>query len=113
MEKSIRCLVVASLLLGLTGCASLYAEHTEVELYSPVTGKLIGKVFSNKGYDGFTCRGNFNECGSGDFVWQAHKVTSNSVAKQVGENNKELTRSLTGLVRKVAGIPAPNPFTGR
>ena len=106
-------LLCACLLFATCSCASWYAERTEVEIYNPETGKLIGKVFSNKGYDGFTCRGNYEAHGVGSFVWQAHKVTSNSVAKQVGENNKELTRSLTGLVRKVAGIPAPNPFTGR
>ena len=62
MEKSIRSAVIIGLVFGLTGCAGMYAEHTEVELYSPVTGKIIGKVFSNKGYDGFTCKGRFDEC---------------------------------------------------
>lgn len=111
MEKSIwKAVAIVALALGMTGCANMYAEHTSVEIYNPKTGVMIGKAYSNKGYDGFVCKGHFDECGSGDFEWRAHKVTSNSVAKQVGENNKELTRSLTGLVRKVAGIPSPNPF---
>jgi len=105
-------LVVVGALLALAGCAGMYAEHTEVKLFRP-DGTPLASAYSNKGYDGFYCNAKFNKDGTGSVIWKANKVNSNTVAKEALETNRELTKSFTGVMRRLAGLPAPNPFTGR
>lgn len=88
-------------LIMLTGCgAKFFAEETSVELYRP-DGSLFGKVFSNKGYDGFECRVDVKKNGEQHFVWKANKVNSDTVAQTALEANKELSKSLAGAVNTI------------
>ena len=87
-----------------TGCgAKFFAEQTSVELYRP-NGSMFGKVFSNKGYDGFECKVDIDKNGEQHFLWKAHKVNSDTVAQTALEANKELSKALAGTISTIGAV---------
>ena len=104
-----RLLLCCYLLFATCSCgAKFYAQQTSVEFYRP-DGSVMGKVFSNKGYDEFHCKVKTNECGETELDWSAAKVNSNTVANTALESNKEMTKAFTGLVRKMTRTATPFP----
>ena len=98
----------AFLCVTLCSCASMFAEKTEVEVYNPLTGNLMGRVFSNKGYTDFRCKARLNENGTGEVEWTASKVNSDTVAQTALEANKELSGTFGALIKAggyATGIP--------
>ena len=98
-------LFICILVLSFTcSCGARYfAEETSVELYRP-DGSMFGKVFSNKGYDGFSCQVIVDTDGAQYFTWSANKVNSNTVAQAALEANKELSGTINSLVGALAPL---------
>jgi len=93
-------------LLSLTGCAAgLFAEKTEVTLYNPKTGQMLGHVYSNKGYSNFKCKGVIKADGTEAFEWSAEKIDSNTVATETLKANQALTGVIGSLVGTAAAMP--------
>lgn len=112
MRKKQHNVVKGACLLGffilgfmLTGCTSMFAEKTEVEIYNPKTGILMGRVFSNKGYTDFKCKARLTKEGAGAVEWSASKVNSDTVAQTALEANKSLSNALGAVLQVGASLP--------
>ena len=100
--RCLKMLICVLVLFATCSCAQMFAEETVVEVYR-LDGSLLGKAYSNKGYDGFKCIVKIDG-DKQDLEWSANKVNSDTVAVQALEANKELTKTIAGLVNAAAGL---------
>ena len=106
--RSMKLLFCLVLLLVTCSCGARYfAEETRVELYNP-QGQLIGKIFSNKGYDDFACKVKMDKDEKvKELEWTAKKVNSDTVANTALQAVKEQAGVIKGLVGGAGAFVSP------
>ena len=93
--------------LLLSGCASMYSQHTKAHLTYTDDGRPVFDLDSDKSYSNLKIDVTKNPDGSYEFHYTADKTDANGAMKAIADSNAKLATTVGNLVGIGAQVIAP------